>query len=418
MTEIDAGGAPDNRVFLFLQGPHGSFFPRLGSSLARQGHQVLRINFNGGDRATWPGEIDYFGRESRWPAYIDKFLRDRRVTDLVVFGDARPKHAIAIKCAKECGARVHVFEEGYIRPDWVTLERDGVNGNSNLPRVPAWYVEQARDLPPVPVHPPLESFRTARGWGAFFYYAEFVLQYWRFPFHNSHRPSDPVSEGVEWLRRFRRRKDEYARTEQAMRNLEYADYMIFPLQLDSDYQIRVHSHFGGMRPAIVQVLSSFAEHAPTTMRLAVKEHPLDAGLNDWRRITSEEARRFGVEDRVDFIEHGDLFALLQRAHGMVTVNSTAGTLALIEGKPVVVMGKAVYDIPGITHQSGLDTFWSAPQRPDPKVFDAFYRVLVDRCLLHGAFLSDKGIDMLIHSAARSMLRDLPAPVLVPVAPRQ
>lgn len=406
------------RTFLFLQGPHGSFFPRLGGALSSQGHRVLRINFNGGDRATWPGAIDYAGRESRWPSYVERLLVERHVTDLVVYGDARPKHAVAIRHAKKLGARVHVFEEGYIRPDWVTLERDGVNGYSTLPRDPAWYLEQARDLPPVPAHPPVESFRTARGWGAFFYYAEFVLQYWRFPFHNSHRPSDPVSEGVEWLRRFQRRKDEHARTAQALRNLEGAEYVIFPLQLDSDYQIRLHSDFSGMRPAIVKVMSSFATHAPPTMRLAVKEHPLDAGLNDWQQITMEEARRFGITDRVDFIEHGDLLDLLQGCSGMVTVNSTAGTLALIEGKPVTVMGKAVYDIPGITHQNGLDDFWAIPQRPDPVVFDAFYRVLVDRCLLHGAFLSDKGINMLIESAARSMLRDWQEPVAAMTPARQ
>lgn len=389
---------PDERVFLFLQGPHGSFFPRLGRALQSHGHRVLRINFNGGDRATWGGQIDYAGRESHWPDYVAGFLRDRQVTDLVVYGDCRPKHVLAIRAAQAIGVRVHVFEEGYIRPDWVTLEREGVNGNSTLSRDPQWYVERARSLPPVPSFPPIESFQTARGWGAFFYYAEFVLQYWRFPFHHSHRPSDPVAEGVEWLRRFQRRKEEYARTEAALSNLKTADYVIFPLQLDSDYQIRLHSNFGGMRPAIVKVMGSFASHAPASMRLAVKEHPLDAGLNDWRKITMEEAHRFGVADRVDFIEHGDLQQLVQHAHGMVTVNSTAGTLALIEGKPVAVMGNAVYDIVGITHQGGLDRFWWDPEAPNLSIFDAFYKVLVDRCLLHGAFLSEEGVLMMIDAA--------------------
>lgn len=405
MNLVSTISAAQSQTFLFLQGPHGVFFPRLGAALSSRGHKVLRINFNGGDRATWPGQIDYVGLESRWPGYIARFLQERQITDLVVYGDCRPKHAAAIKAAKAVGVRVQVFEEGYIRPDWVTLERDGVNGNSMLPRDPEWYIEQARNLPPVPSFAPIHSFQSTRGWGAFFYYAQFVLQYWRFPFHHSHRPSDPVAEGIEWLRRFQRRKQEYARTALAQRNLDGADYVLFPLQLDSDYQIRLHSSFAGMRPAIVKVLSSFAEHAPPTMRLAVKEHPLDPGLNDWLRITQEEAARFGVADRVDFIEHGDLLDLVQHARGMVTVNSTAGTLALIEGKPVAVMGTAVYDIVGITHQSGLDQFWRAPQPPNPKTFDAFYRVLIDRCLLHGAFLSGDGIGMLINAAADRLTSD-------------
>ena len=41
-------------------------------------------------------------------------------------------HAEAIKLAKGLGSRVHVFEEGYLRPCWVNYERGGANGNSRL----------------------------------------------------------------------------------------------------------------------------------------------------------------------------------------------------------------------------------------------------------------------------------------------
>ena len=30
-----------------------------------------------------------------------------------------------------------------------------------------------------------------------------------------------------------------------------------------------------------------------------------------------------------------------------------------------MLGDAVYDVPGITHQSGLDRFWRQPEKPDP-----------------------------------------------------
>lgn len=392
------------RSFLFLQGPHGAFFPKLGAALTVKGHSVTRINFNGGDRATWGGAYDYMGTESYWPAFIQRFLSDRSITDLVLFGDSRPKHVVAIDAAHARGLRVHVFEEGYIRPDWVTLERSGVNGNSLLPRDPQWYVSQARFLAPVPKYEPIPSFGTARGWGAFFYYAEVVLQFWRFPFHKTHRPRDPVLEGLNFLWRITHRKGERALAEQAAQNLIGVEYMLFPLQLNSDYQIRLHSCFGTMRNAIIHVLESFARHAPATMRLAIKEHPLDSGLSKWRKVIAEDAGRLGIADRVDFLEHGDLLELLRASRGVVTVNSTSGTLALAEGVPVVVLGSAVYDIAGITHQSGLDSFWTVPEGPTTEVYDAFYRVLVDRCLLHGAFLSQVGIDFLIAGAVQRLTR--------------
>ena len=35
--------------------------------------------------------------------------------------------------ARRRSLRLHLFEEGYLRPDWITLEREGVNANSRLP---------------------------------------------------------------------------------------------------------------------------------------------------------------------------------------------------------------------------------------------------------------------------------------------
>jgi len=52
------------------------------------------------------------------------------VTDIVLYGDTRPIHAQAVEIANKLGLSVHVFEEGYMRPYWVTYERGGTNGNS------------------------------------------------------------------------------------------------------------------------------------------------------------------------------------------------------------------------------------------------------------------------------------------------
>ena len=44
---------PSQKRFLFLQGPHGPFFHRLGKMLTRAGADVWRVGFNAGDRAFW-----------------------------------------------------------------------------------------------------------------------------------------------------------------------------------------------------------------------------------------------------------------------------------------------------------------------------------------------------------------------------
>ena len=122
-------------VFLFLQGPHGPFFHRLGRMLQRAGAGVWRVGFNAGDRAFWfqPSTyIPFRGALLEWEDTFDALVEDKDVTDIVLYGDTRPVHAKAVARANALGLRVHVFEEGYMRPFWITYERGGSNGNSRL----------------------------------------------------------------------------------------------------------------------------------------------------------------------------------------------------------------------------------------------------------------------------------------------
>ena len=110
---------------------------------------MYRVNFNGGDRAFWrlPGAVDFCGRPEKWPEFLDRLVIEKPVTDFILFGDCRPLHRAAIRIAEARLLRVHVVEEGYLRPDWITFEEGGVNGHSALPRDPGWYRERARSMP-------------------------------------------------------------------------------------------------------------------------------------------------------------------------------------------------------------------------------------------------------------------------------
>jgi len=416
------------REFLFLQGLAGPFFSLLGHALGEAGHGVHRINFNGGDWAYWrqPGALNYRGGARGWPRFLLEVLGGRGITDVVLFGDCRPLHAEAIGIARSRAIQVHVFEEGYIRPDFVTLEVGGVNGHSGLSRDPDHYLRAARRLPALPAFPGVPSSFARRAREDLVYNIMGVALAPFFPGYRTHRPWHILHEYAGWGLRLMRGRTERRRSAATLARLQ-ADgrpYFVFPLQLNEDYQIRVHSRFPGMAAAIERVLASFARFAPADTLLVVKGHPLDNGLTDWGLCTAEIAERLGVADRVLFLETADIDLLVQPARGLVTVNSTTGTLSLRHGVPTAVLGDAVYDMPRITHQGGLDRFWVEPAAPDMAVFDAFRRVLVDRCLVHGGYFSDEGLDMLVRgSAARLEAADAPAPVIrlatarVAVAPR-
>lgn len=405
------------RAFLFLQGPPGPFFATLGTALRDRGFKVHRINLNGGDRADWCGDgaIDYRGTARNWPQFFDNFIVEYRITDLILFGDCRAMHAAAHGMAKLRKLQIHVFEEGYIRPDWVTMELDGVNGHSTLPRDPQWYVEQARTLPPLPELPHVAAEPGRRLREAFRYYANIVLGMWRFPHYQTHRPDPALLEALGWGVRQLLRKHSDRNSKRVLSHLRDKRHFLLPLQLSSDHQIRIHSPFEDMQVATEHVITSFAHTAPRDVQLLIKQHPLETGLVNWQRLVGKISRGLGVRDRVHFVAGGAIDAMVRDACGVVTVNSTTGTLALSAGTPVKVLGKAVYDMPGITNQGILDDFWSRPQMPDPEIYDAFCRTLVDRCLIRGGLASGEGIDLLVNAAIERLIASNAMPFTVPIS---
>lgn len=395
---------PERRVLL-LQGLMGPFFRKLGLGLAAAGHAVFKVNFNGGDRIYWrlPNATDYRGTLEDWPETFAALVHEHRITDVMLFGDCRDHHAAALKSCEKLGIRAYVFEEGYIRPDWVTMELGGVNGHSTLPRDPQWYRDTAARLPALPEHLRVPSSFRRRAAEGIVYNAADVLTRWRYQGWKNHRPWHPLVEGMGWARKLNSRETREREAAELMKRLsdQQAVYFLFPLQLDSDAQIRLHSPFAGVAEALKVVIESFAGNAAPGDRLLVKEHPLDNGVRDWQLQTEDLAARFGVADRVDYLAWGDIELVAQRARGMVTINSTSGTLGLARGLPVKVLGTAIYDIPDLTFQGDLDHFWPNPVPPDPATFAAFRRVLIDRCLIPGGFFSDEAIDKVVrHAIAR------------------
>jgi len=403
------GPIVQGRCFLFLQGPHGVFFRLLAQRLRARGHRVERINLNGGDRHDWQGQgHDFTARCEEWPIFIDQFIERHGVTDLVLYGDCRPMHRYAHGIARHRGCRIHVFEEGYIRPDFMTLERDGVNGNSALPADPNFYLEEGRRLPPMQALPGVPASFDRRARDVLAYHLASARGRFRFRHYRSHRPRNVTVEAAGWLWRALTRPAARRRSADALGRLGERPYFLLPLQLSSDHQIRTHSPFPDMEVATSYVLQSFAAHAPDDAMLVIKQHPLAYDLRDPEHAIMRQARRLKIAGRVIFVRFANLEPLIAGARGVVTVNSTTGTLALRWSIPTIVLGHAVYDIPLITHQGSLDAFWGHPTAPEAEVYEAYCRVLYHRCLIHGGYLSEEGLEMLVENAVPRLEAEDPA----------
>ncbi len=354
--------AGETGAFLFLQGPISPFFTRIGNGLASLGHDVHCINLSIGDQLFWrrAGATNYRGRLGDWPAFIESFLDEHRITDLVLLGEQRDYHKQAIQAAKARGIHVTATDFGYLRPDWITLERDGMSGCSRFPRDPAVIRSLADRLPPVDLRRKFEdSFLRMATWDVVYHMAN-VFFFWLFPHYRTHKMQ--------------------------------------PLQLAYDFQLRAYSGYPDQGDSIREIVTSFSRNAPQDSHLIIKVHPLDTGLRDWGRLIRRLAALQGVADRVHYLDGGNLDRLCAKALGMVTINSTSGLRALQLNCPVLTLGQAIFDVPGLTFQGGLDAFWSERTPPDKRLRDAFVKLMAASIQIRGVYYNQPGLDAAVAAA--------------------
>jgi len=397
------------RSFLFLQGGCSPFFPRLASELLAEGHRVFRINFNGGDRAYWgslPAE-SFRGTLDELPDYYDENFRSWGISDVVLYNDRRPVHGPAITLARSRGIRVQVFEEGYFRPFLVTLERGGVNGNSSLPRDPDWYRHVGQDLPDCGYGSPFPSSLRARALHDIAYELANLANPLLHPHYRTHVPYNRWIGYAAHARRYAALPLQALRDRALLKRLleKPAAVFLLPLQLESDVQIRHYSPFGRMSELIEHVMRSFALHAPPDSRLVIKNHPLDPGFVNYRRLITRLGREKDITGRVDYVDTGDASALVARARGIVTVNSTVGMSSLMLNRPTIALGTAIYNLPGLTFQGALDAFWRDAPAPDAELFRRFRNTVIHTTQINGGFYTSKGIALAVANCRRLLLAE-------------
>ncbi|HBS50839.1 MAG TPA: capsule biosynthesis protein CapA [Rhodobacteraceae bacterium] len=402
--------APKDRVFLFLQGPHGPFFHALAGMLRAAGARVWRVGFNAGDRAFWPQRESYipFDRpQEDWPATLDRLMREKGVTDLVLYGDTRPIHARAVEAARTRGLTVHVFEEGYMRPYWVTYERGGSNGHSRLMDMTISEMQAALALSDMEAPLPPGHWGDMRQhvfYGAFYHWFVMFLNR-RYRSFRPHRALPVTKEFQLYLKRLMLMPVHAVDRRLATWGVRRGGfpYHLALLQLEHDSSFQMHSPFSTMTEFLAEIVKGFAEGAPRHHHLVVKAHPLEDGRVPVRRELKRLARAHGISDRVHYLRGGKLARLLDDARSAVTVNSTAGQQVLWRGIPLRVFGRAVYDKPEFVSTQPLPEFFAGATRPDARAYRDYRRFLLETSQVPGGFYSARGRRQLLRHVVDMML---------------
>lgn len=401
------------RVFLFLQGPNCGFFSGLAGRLMDAGHRCLRINLCFADWFFWrrKGAFNYRGSLENWPEFLEKFLKEQGVSDVLLLGEQRAYHQAAVRTARRHGARVYVVEWGYLRPDWITLEKEGMSGASLFPKDP----DKIRGLAARCGDPDFRRLYPDAFWrvalhGVFADCYTWILHF-LYPGYRTHLLANPVLLYIRagwriWKAKRRERETRREFTRLRSESRKGLRYFLFPMQIEMDFQIRAYSKFSGMEEVLDLVIGSFARNAAKNQRLLIKLHPLDPGLKNWRNIVRLAAEKAGVPERVFFFDGGSFDVMVKSCEGVVTVNSTAAISALQNGKPVKILGSAVYDVRGLVDLKPLDDFWRAPEAPNPALVRDFIRAVAGCIQIKGGFFSKAGMHAAVAGAGKRILENL------------
>ena len=371
------------RRFVLLQGPSSRFFRHFGRALRAQDATVTRIGFCPGDRLLWARSagryLPYRGRPEAFGAWLRDVLTEDATTDIVMLGDGRAPHAAALEMLATSGltAQPWIIEHGYLRPNLILIEPNGMGGASTLPH---------RDFADTKATPPAAadwpgSFARYAAMDVAYHVSNLLLAPVFYPHHRPHSGIHPIAEYTGWIRKFatapmRRRQREAALAAIARQE---GPLFLFPLQLSQDMQLVRYGTGEPQTDILRRVIRSFLADAPGDAMLVVKVHPLDNGRTNWNGLVS------GPSDRILYLDGGDLDHLLAKAAGVVTINSTVGLQALQAGVPTHVLGQAIYRTAGLTDQPGLDAFWNAPAPPDTERVDTFCGFIAANFHVPGAF---------------------------------
>ncbi len=375
-----------HRRILLLQGKMGTFFCRFSTFLMDGGRDVFKINFNAGDAFFYCHKdkmTAFRGELSEFDDFLSQFITDNQIEAVVCFNDCRPHHAVASTVCQRLSTSFFVFEEGYLRPDYITLEEHGINGYSRLDSALIEYFNEANDAP---------KYTANRFWrlcvASIVYYAIVFLGKSHYPHYTHYRGLTIWQEMAAWLIAPIRKALRYFKDKALQKHLTTShvdNFYLVSLQVHNDSQITHHSDYADVTDFISEVMTSFAKCAPAGTLILFKHHPLDCGHRDYQGLIDGLAVKLGVAGRAFYACDMHLPTLMRASIGMITINSTTGLQSIYHKKPTKIMGRALYDIAGLTDQQPLDGFWVNPEPPDYEFYLKFREYLIQQTQLNGSF---------------------------------
>ena len=375
---------------LFLVGPIGTFFARLSRYLEDNNVRTFKILFPLHEYGFPQSRVIKYSKDIN---FLKKFLRriliKHEIKHIFMYGNVLIPHKQALDLVKELNIegkyiKTHIFELGYLRPNFVTLENKGINYNSSLIKSREFYLKQDAysDLPLPSKH---ARFRIRKIWKTISFIHHSFKNYKIVEKEHKLQPK-PIYIWYQikgfFLKYF------FFFTEYKLKNYFLRKkYFLVILQVSTDSQLTEGSDFKDNKKFIYKVIKDFAESKRNDINLVFKHHPRDRGYNNYLDHIEKISKEFGVYKNVFYIHDYYLSKLFQNSNctGTVLINSTVGYQSLYHSIPVKSLGITPYNIKGLSHQEDLTSFFKNPSPVDKLLFTKFYKYILENSQINGNF---------------------------------
>jgi capsule polysaccharide modification protein KpsS len=387
MEEIDEFAAREitqvpYRKILIVQGDWEAGMSRLALDLKDAGHEVAKVMFCAPDLIYRFKGIHthlFLKPLADFESWLRELIATEHYDTFFLYNHYRPYNQIAWNLAEEKGLGCHVFELGLIRPNCVTVFS---NKTQPLPTMAeAWTQVLSGLRTPKQAETPPELCQVSTPAKLFSFCTNFVLSritsplFPNFVDQREMKLGGHLKHGLIHLWRFIERSRDCEFDSLFASELS-GHYYAAPLQVHSDTQITQCSDFKSIEQFIKVVVRSFENHAPPDTKLVFKVHPMDRGYKDYTDLIAGLDHRLGG-GRIFYVDRVHLPTLLSHSRGVVNINSSVGISGLVHHVPVITLGKAVYDLPELTFQDGLDAFWTCAHKPKSARVKHFINLLLE-----------------------------------------
>ncbi len=375
---------------LFLVGPIGTFFARLSRYLEDNQVRTYKILFPLHEYGFSKSKIIKYDQDiGKFKQFLSKTIINYEIKHIFMYGNVLIPHKQALELVKELNVKginvkTHIFELGYLRPNFVTLENEGINYNSSLIRSREFYLKQdPYSILPLPKKH--ARFRIRKIWKTISFINHSFKKYKIVEKDHKLQPK-PIYIWFQikgfFLKYF------FFFSEYKIKNYLLAkNYFLVILQVSTDSQLTEGSNFKDNKKFIYKVIKDFAEASRNDVNLVFKHHPRDRGYTNYHYEIEKISKEFGVYKNVFYIHDYYLSKLFQNSNckGTVLINSTVGYQSLYHSVPVKSLGITPYNIKGLSEQKDLVSFFKNPSPVNKLLFNKFYKYILENSQINGNF---------------------------------